>query len=316
MIASLAQSLFWASLTSLPLFLVALAIGRLPVSVQVKVWVCRLAFLKPVLSLLPFGVMLGGMPRVSSDVVSPNRNFEILVLVLVAIWAAGFIVVVIDLYRGYLGSRSLVSSGTVAHDPGVARLSRRFGLPMPAVRRLNEPGLPFASGILHPMIVLPFGDCPESVVAHELAHLKAKDLAWNLMARLVLAVFWFTPFIHKLEAELSLWQEAAADLSACDITNCERKAHASAIVASVATTPPRFVLEAGLAGPGHLVARRLKALYGTRGSVAIGLLAIAMMLGAAIPLKLVGAASGTSSRVLAQRVPVAAPVTPIAGPVR
>lgn len=238
----------------------------------------------------------------------PTRNVEILFLILVAIWAAGFIAVVIDLYRGYLGSRSLISSGTVAHDPGVARLSRRFGLPLPAVRRLNEPGLPFASGILRPMIVLPFGDCPESVVAHELAHLKAKDLAWNLMARLVLAVFWFTPFIHKLEAELSLWQEAAADLSACEVTNCDRRAHASAIVASVASTAPRFVLEAGLAGPGQMLARRLKALYGVRGSVGLAVLAVTVMLCAAAPVRLAPQPERGRALMIGARTPIAAPV--------
>lgn len=121
---------------------------------------------------------------------------------------------------------------------------------------------------------------------------------------------------HTLEAELSLWQEAAADLSACEVTNCDRRAHASAIVASVASTAPRFVLEAGLAGQGHLVARRLRALYETRGSVALSLVAVAIVIAAAMPLKLVGAAAATSSRILAKRVPVAAPITPIASPVR
>jgi len=101
----------------------------------------------------------------------------------------------------------------------VRRLARRLGIRRP-VSLLQSAGLktPVAFGTLRPTVVLPatfadeFGSQEqEAMLAHELAHLAARDPAWQLLADLLSAVLWWHPLAWWLRRRLRAASEAAAD---------------------------------------------------------------------------------------------------------
>jgi len=261
------ETLAWAALGALPFIVATLLVARLNVPIRLKVWSCRIAFIKLVIGLIPIGFVFGKAELIErAATANANPQFETLLLVLTFLWVAGLAVVLFDLGRGFLASRRLIRETRPIVSPDVERLSAEFGIRAPKVRQGHDEGLPFATGIFRPILVLPVQPCPSNVLAHEIAHVRSRDLAWNLVARLILGLFWFVPFIHKLEAELALWQEAAADQDACRLAACPLKQHAAAIVQSVAKGKPALVWDARLSGNGQLVRRRLHALYSGTGS--------------------------------------------------
>jgi beta-lactamase regulating signal transducer with metallopeptidase domain len=310
-------SLAWAGLAALPLIIATMIITRLNVPVRLKVWCCRVSFLKLVIGLIPLGFVLGKPALVErATAANANPRFELLLLVLTSLWIAGLAVVLFDLGRGFVASRRLIRETQPITSPEVERLSRQFGIRTPHIRQGNDEGLPFATGIFRPTLVLPVQPCPPNVLAHEIAHVRSRDLAWNLAARLILGAFWFVPFIHKLEAELALWQEAAADQDACRLAACPLKQHAAAIVQSVAKGKPALVWDARLSGNGQLVRRRLHALYSGTGSRVLAVATAAILLAGFTPWRLADPRTETFAprRLVSPtntNTPIAAPIADI-----
>lgn len=270
MISLLAQALIWSALTALPVILLTLLIGHLRVPARLKVWACRLSFLKLAIGVLPLGVFVA-RPVLSPAVAQATSNprFDLLLAFLTLLWVIGLGVVIGDLVHGYRESRRLRRDAQIFHSADMERLAERCGIATPEVRMGLTEGLPLATGVFRPVIVLPTQPCSDSVLAHELAHIRERDLLWNLLARIVLGVFWFVPFIHRLETELGLWQEAVADAEACRIAGCDLASHAAAIVQSVSPVTSRLIWDARLSGDGQMVKRRLLNLYQVRGSLTI-----------------------------------------------
>jgi TonB family protein len=91
---------------------------------------------------------------------------------------------------------------------------------------------PFIGGLLKPYIVLP--TCftkrfnPEQqklVIKHELTHLRRGDLLWNLLAQIVVALFWFNPLSFVAYKQFRQCQELACDQSVLE--NCEKSTRIS-----------------------------------------------------------------------------------------
>ena len=73
--------------------------------------------------------------------------------------------------------------------------------------------MPFTYGLLRPVIVLPASadewttDRRRSVLLHELAHVRRRDLLTNAIVQLACAVYWFHPLVRlagrhvRIEAE-------------------------------------------------------------------------------------------------------------------
>ncbi|MHB8902760.1 MAG: M56 family metallopeptidase [Thermoguttaceae bacterium] len=112
---------------------------------------------------------------------------------------------------------------TVAGDPKleplVDRLRQRLGLKRPPqVRCAAELSAPVAFGVFRPTMLLPadFGrrfSLPQQqvILAHELAHLAARDPAWLLIGDLAVAMFWWHPLAHLARRRLATASELAAD---------------------------------------------------------------------------------------------------------
>lgn len=96
-------------------------------------------------------------------------------------------------------------------------------------------GSPFVLGLIRPRIYLP-SDMEEMqmeyVLAHERAHLKRKDHWWKVLGYMLLAVYWFNPFVWIAYLLLCQDIELACDEKAVrDMDMAGRKSYAKALVA-------------------------------------------------------------------------------------
>jgi len=140
-----------------------------------------------------------------------------------ALWLAGTGLVLVSIARARwrLGRfRRAEAIGDAAALRGrVSLLARRLGIHRP-VSVLAAPGLesPVAFGLVRPSLVVPVRFAEQfderqqdTILAHELAHLAAHDPAWQLLADLLSAVFWWQPMVWWLRVRLRAASEAAAD---------------------------------------------------------------------------------------------------------
>jgi len=117
----------------------------------------------------------------------------------------------------------LLRSSIAVDDPAwldaLARLRERLGIARPvALARSVRVGVPVVVGWLRPTILLPESttsgdpiDHAEAILLHELAHVRRGDYAWNLLLRLVGAVYWPHPMAWLLARAVAESRELACD---------------------------------------------------------------------------------------------------------
>lgn len=99
---------------------------------------------------------------------------------------------------------------------------------------------PFVSGFLFPQIYIPQtlvaengSEAIRGILLHEEAHARGYDNLKNLVARLILCIFWFLPFLYIAIYFLKLTQEVAADNYALvRLSKAERVGFAQALVST------------------------------------------------------------------------------------
>ncbi|HVA50270.1 MAG TPA: M56 family metallopeptidase [Pirellulales bacterium] len=141
---------------------------------------------------------------------------------LLVLWVAGAVVSLGGIARQWLAARRLTASATPQVSGSLSEACRqeadRLGLRRPP-RLLLSPRVdsPLLAGIWRPAIVLPARleafDAGELrlMLAHELAHHRRRDLAWNWLPTAVRALFFFHPLVWLMVRRWSEAQEAACD---------------------------------------------------------------------------------------------------------
>jgi beta-lactamase regulating signal transducer with metallopeptidase domain/peroxiredoxin/Leucine-rich repeat (LRR) protein len=86
-----------------------------------------------------------------------------------------------------------------------------------------EMSTPFLTGLRRPTVLVPermidgrYESKWEAIFAHEIAHLKSRDLMWTLVVRCFEVVMWFHPFIWKVRSAHSAACEEVSDAVAAD----------------------------------------------------------------------------------------------------
>jgi beta-lactamase regulating signal transducer with metallopeptidase domain len=103
-------------------------------------------------------------------------------------------------------------------EPVLRQLMLMVGVSRP-VRVLESPRfrVPFASGVFHPLIVLPASArrwSPQrlrAVLLHELRHIRRQDPLTQTAAYLVCSLFWFVPLVWVAHSFMYMEQEKACD---------------------------------------------------------------------------------------------------------
>lgn len=152
-----------------------------------------------------------------------------------------------------------ISSGPLFDE--VSRLTKAIGLKsLPKLRIVANISIPMVVGFIRPVILFPASlltqlspEELESIILHELSHIKRHDYLWNLILSLQEAILFFNPFVHWLVRDIRAAREVSCDLQAADITR-HPKAMASALLA-IEEMVAKPNLAMALNSQGHLTER-------------------------------------------------------------
>ena len=173
------------------------------------------------------------------------------------IWGAIALVIAGALAWSALAVRRIVRRASPLDDPTwrtpLLEVSDRLGLSSPPRLLVSHDiKMPFACGVITPAIVLP-AECDawsldrrQSVLLHELAHVRRGDLPSHMLGRLVCAVYWFHPLVWMAAKHLRSESERACDDLAlsCGTRATDYAEHLLDIVSAVRTTATPTVAHA------------------------------------------------------------------------
>ena len=152
---------------------------------------------------------------------APTRAAIDYTRVLLAVWLVGMLILVARFVAGLVIVRGIVRRARPVTDQPwrslADRSSRTYGVAAPDLRLSDEIAMPFACGLLTPIIVLPSScdawsaDRRDAVMMHELAHISRGDLAMNMFSHVVRALYWFHPLAWLAAYRLRVEGERACD---------------------------------------------------------------------------------------------------------
>jgi HEAT repeat protein/beta-lactamase regulating signal transducer with metallopeptidase domain len=131
------------------------------------------------------------------------------------------------------------------------RAARALDVRTPADLRVSdEVSMPFACGLIRPVIVLPASatewstERREAVLMHEYAHISRGDLAMNMLSHVVRAFYWFHPLAWMASHKLRVEGERACDdaVLRAGALPSDYAEHLLSIIRSVGTTVPNVAL--------------------------------------------------------------------------
>ena len=144
------------------------------------------------------------------------------------IWLTGMLLSLIYLLYSYLKTRRRLSHAVLAEDTTSERLIHT-GWRLAPVYECDELPSPFAMGIFHPVIYIPFGleACRrEMILLHEQYHIRRWDHLVKLFASVLLAVYWFHPLVWLSWVILCRDMEMSCDEKVLELLGSEhRKAY-------------------------------------------------------------------------------------------
>jgi len=142
---------------------------------------------------------------------------------LLGLWAVGVTVLAARLALAWFGLRRII--GRSAEAPvrvvGECRaVAEAIGAPVVRVVCSSVLATPCLAGLRWPVLLLPAralaDDDLRAVFAHELAHARGHDLAWNLVAHCATIVLWFHPLAWRLRSAHAAVCDAVCDAVAAD----------------------------------------------------------------------------------------------------
>ena len=177
------------------------------------------------------------------------------------IWLAGVLVLTARLILGTLSLAVLVQRSADAPeriDRECRAIAERLGCAGAVpVRRSEQIVTPCLTGLRRPILLLPDRqgrdidrDDLRAILAHELAHARNRDLAWNLAAHLATILLWFHPLA---------WRIRAAHAAACDAVSDAVAADLVGDVASYGRTLARLAVRAACPAPSQGLAMAARA---------------------------------------------------------
>lgn len=232
-----AQVYTWSLLATVPLLLAWIAAAMLsnaPASTRKLVWRSAIVGLLTVFvaQLLPYRWSAGVVPIGLAQPLVALGRVEVgaggaggsspLLLLMLGVYVIGSIVAIAPVVRGLAGWRRVDASDDAERCWGWNSLLKEaresLGVSRPvAIRVVGERIVPVTYGVLRPIIVVPSEalewpiEQQRALVLHEVAHVAAFDVAFNLLARVARALFWFHPLAWLAARELQVTSELACD---------------------------------------------------------------------------------------------------------
>ncbi|RYG54805.1 hypothetical protein EON80_31470, partial [bacterium] len=172
-----------------------------------------------------------------------------------------------------------------------------------------EGSAPFLVGILRPCIVLPGAtalpqrEC-DAVLSHELAHLKRRDLVWNLVLWSVQTALWFHPLVWVSRYFLPLETESACDEMVLASARITPNSYGTLLLNTLSMEPTP--LAAGVTGGFSILKTRLLRLnqvprHPKRAGKIIFASALGLAIIMALPIRLVSRSQAAPNQTLAAK---------------
>ncbi|MDB5323845.1 MAG: Antirepressor regulating drug resistance protein [Phycisphaerales bacterium] len=206
----------------------------------------------------------------AAAIASPKANM--LPAVAVTLWCIGATLAVLRLVRHSRAGARLRRRCVPLAESGLALaledLTGRFGLRRPPrlLTGTDVPG-PLLLGIVRPTIVLPAElldagiQTIQAVLAHELAHVRRRDLAWTWLGATVGVLFFFHPLVWLARREERGAEEMACDELAIAVSRVQACDYARALVAVAARAfAPAPALAAGVVDSRKVLEQRILAM--------------------------------------------------------
>jgi beta-lactamase regulating signal transducer with metallopeptidase domain/HEAT repeat protein len=141
---------------------------------------------------------------------------------LVLLWSFGAAICLAWLAHGTWTVRRIVRRAVLMNggvwEKTLWEVADRIGLEsVPRLVASHDVSMPFASGLVRPVIVLPHDaetwsdDRRTSVLLHELAHIRRRDLVGHTLGRVTCALYWFHPLVWTAAKRLRVESERACD---------------------------------------------------------------------------------------------------------
>ena len=198
-------------------------------------------------------------------------------LFLAIVYAGGFVSSVVAAAWQFRRVRQVLQQGRCGGSEILARASvlcTRLKMKLPRVLVSETVDSPFATGVLRPVVVLPRTmledlepDQLDIVLAHELVHIRRRDLLIGWLEVLLTAVWWFHPVIWWLRSSLRRTREECCDdaLVACQLAQPVRYCETLIQVAKHQSSRPQISSFAepvvlGFASGEHPAANRIRRL--------------------------------------------------------
>jgi len=196
---------------------------------------------------------------------------------LIMLYATGVTVCVLRIILGLTAVRAMIATSLPVPaekwQHAFAYWKNRLGCRRVELRQSSRVEVPLMAGLLQPVILLPermISDLSEEardgVIVHELSHVLRGDYGWQLLLRLVQAIFWFHPLIWLAERRIYFVRERACDEFAVHaLGSGDRYAEMLLDMASRVSERPNLGLCLAVVRTRHIVAR-IEALAGCRGT--------------------------------------------------
>jgi uncharacterized protein (TIGR03435 family) len=257
----------------------------------------------------PFSATLSPAP------IAP-RSTDWMPIVMLSVWACGFLAIVLIRLRLWFGIRRSLRASTPLEIPAAVGIRSAPGLLEPGVVGLMKPVLLLPEGIVERLTPSEL----EAVLAHELCHVRRRDNLFATIHMIVEAIFWFHPLVWWIGARMVEERERACDEEVLNLGN-QPRIYADAIlsVCKLYVESP-LVCVSGVTGSD--IKRRIEAIMRNRTGRGLGrakklLLASAGFVALAIPV-MVGVVIGIGhAAVIHAQSPInqpivqTTPVTPI-----
>ena len=197
--------------------------------------------------------------RAASPTQVESQSFSITSL-FVALWLAGIVVLVLRLSIGYGRiCRTLACARSVPEsiEEECRRVARVLGCRR-SVTLLQSSRVqsPFLCGVRRAIVLLPERMCDEGygqdlpgILAHELSHVRSRDVLWNVALQAIAMVLWFHPLA---------WRIRKAHLAACELVCDAVSAHFVGDVGDYCRTLARVAVDAWAAPPAAGIAMARK----------------------------------------------------------
>lgn len=222
-----------------------------------------LLLIAPALVLATMAWLVTGRSVTAGAIVMVEAMLPPWAMVVTGGWAAGASILALRTGVGFWRLVALRATGLPLRELAepLARLRERLGVRRRVVV-VESPAVaaPLVTGVLRPMILLPLGlasrmpaEWIESLLAHELAHVRRHDLLLGIVQRVVEILLFFHPVIWWISTELRQTREQACDDLVVDALHAPLD-YARALAELAATPQPVPALAMG-ARQGQLMSR-------------------------------------------------------------